>query len=110
MNPWTFFHTSSGKRIRFRRKHPAETYAGCPGILGFTMIDDFTVRALHFRATNDLACADAGRISMDPTYHSLLSYGKIGVAVCVLRNTSAEERDALAKALNDAIIRHPKAA
>ena len=100
MNIQNSFQTPDGQTVIFRRKHPAQSYAGIPGVFALTVEEDFSVRPLTFEAANDLGCLDVPSITMHPLFSAYQSLGKIGVCVCALPRTSETYRRQLANDLN----------
>jgi len=110
MRIWNNYVTSYGTAFCFRRKHPADTFAGLPGIYALTIIDGIEVQPLQFFAADDLACADERRIATAPEFRAFRNYRKVGVAVCILKQSTPEQRASVASALNDMVRSPPQQA
>lgn len=103
MNIQNIFSTAFGDSVTFRRKHPAQSYSGLPGVFAFTVEEDFSIRPLTFEAANDLGCLDEPRIRTHPLYSVYRSVGRVGVCVCALPFSDEEFRKRLANDLNAGI-------
>ncbi len=103
MNIWNFFLTPNRECYRFRRKHAMESFAGKRGIFALTVIDEYSVRPLHFEAANDLGCLDRGKGESHPHLRDLDLGRTVGVSVCVLTKCTDEHLQRIASALNDTL-------
>jgi len=97
------FSTSDKQSYRFRRVLPDNTYTGVPGVYALTHVKNFPIEPLMFKATNDLGCIEQSLLDTDPQIVALRGKYQVGVAVFPMPRTSAEQREAVALALNSAI-------
>lgn len=103
MNPWRYFENNQGQIIRFRQKHPNESFSGCAGLYALTTIQEHSIVAIRFEAANDLADADREIVSRQFLHRLMKMSGPVGVAVCLMRSSTQEERISAAKSLNEAL-------
>jgi len=100
MNIWNYIRASDGHLYRFRRRHPADSFAGLKGVFVFLRTHDFVdPHVLYVRASNDLAEVDEPNLAKDSAYRKARSLGCNSVGVFLTGTASNAYRERVAKVI-----------